>query len=67
MNSHNVDSKTRDEPTFIEGDDERVRQLKVELAAESELKIDDDFDLGGDPYNSTGRHAIINANKFPEE
>lgn len=24
-----------------------------------ELTIDEDFDLGADPYNSTGRHAII--------
>lgn len=23
------------------------------------LEIDDDFDLGGDPYNRTGSHCII--------
>ena len=23
------------------------------------LRVDDDFDLGGDPYNRTGSHCII--------
>ena len=30
---------------------------EVEVIA---LEIDEDFDLGGDPYNHTGSHCVIN-------
>ena len=59
MNSHNVDKVVRDESVVVDADEERVRVLQADVANEGELRIDDDFDLGGDPYNSTGRHVII--------
>ena len=33
--------------------------MNIEPQNEIELSLDEDFDLGGDPYNSTGRHVII--------
>lgn len=35
--------------------------LNVDVLA---LEIDDDFDVGSDPYNKTGSHCII---KVPED
>jgi hypothetical protein len=61
MNSHN--SKTEwvvsDEAVRIEADQKQVRVIKSNLVDESELAIEDDVDIGGDPYNSTGQHVII--------
>ena len=67
MNSHNVDKVVRDESVVVDADEERVRVLKSDVANEGELRIDDDFDLGGDPYNSTGRHAIITRKEHLED
>ncbi len=39
--------------------DQRDRVIDVELADELELTVAEDLDIGGDPYNSTGRHVII--------
>lgn len=49
----------KDETVRIESDDGSVRILRADLVGENDLSIDEGFDLGGDPYNSTGRHVII--------
>lgn len=40
-----------------------VQVLQSKLSDIEELAIDDDFDMGGDPYNSTGQHAIVKPRK----
>ena len=67
MNSHNADKVVRDESVTVGADEDRVRVLKADVANESELRIEDDFDLGGDPYNSTGRHVIITPKELLED
>jgi hypothetical protein len=37
----------------------KVRVLDSEVSDADELAIDDDFECGGDPYNSTGQHVIL--------
>jgi len=61
MNSHNIktDKVVRDEPVRIVTDHKGVRVIKSELVDASELSIADDFDTGGDPYNNTGQHVVI--------
>ena len=44
-----------------------VQVLHSELSEIDELSIDEDFDTGGDPYNSTGSHVIIEQKKEVEE
>lgn len=38
---------------------DNVRVLDSKLGEIDELAIDEDFDWGGDPYNSTGQHVIL--------
>lgn len=59
MNAHNPEKMIKDETVRIESDDGSVRILRADLVGENDLSIDEGFDLGGDPYNSTGRHVII--------
>ncbi len=59
MDSHNIYKAANDDSVRIETDEKDARVLRADLAHEDELSIDEDFDLGGDPYNSTGRHVII--------
>ncbi len=61
MNSHNTktDKVVSNELVRIVTDHKGVRVVKSELANASELSIADDFDTGGDPYNSTGQHVVI--------
>lgn len=65
MNSHNANADiNRDEESVrIETDHKDVRILRVNLRDENSLSIDDDFDTGGDPYNSTGQHVVLKAEK----
>ena len=44
-----------------------VQVLHSELNEVDELAIDEDFDRGGDPYNSTGQHVIIRPKKNAAE
>ena len=39
--------------------DKRSRAANVDFADGPELSVVDDDDVGGDPYNTTGRHVII--------
>ena len=44
-----------------------VRVLDSELGEIGELAIDEDYDWGGDPYNSTGQHVILELAKDAAE
>ena len=69
MNSHNTKTETDggNEPVHIKSGQEEPRVLQSTLVDSSELSIaDDEYDVG-DPYNSTGRHVIIQSKIVPEE
>ena len=68
MNSHNTKTDTHggDEPVHIKSGHDEPRVLESSLVDSNELAIaDDEYDIG-DPYNSTGRHVIIQS-KIPTE
>jgi hypothetical protein len=46
---------------------DNVRVLDSKLGEIDELAIDEDFDGGGDPYNSTGQHVILELTKDAAE
>ncbi len=61
-------AKAHKSPPQVETDLRNNAQvLHSELNEIDELSIDEDFDLGGDPYNSTGSHVIIEQKKEVEE
>ena len=37
--------------------------LNAKIQSSDSLSIDEDYSIGGDPYNSTGQHAIIKQEK----
>lgn len=50
----------RRSPVKVETDlRNNVQVLHSKLRESDELTIDEDFDMGGDPYNSTGQHVIV--------
>lgn len=57
MNSYNAEKWVRKESVRIEAKERRV--VRANLVTGEELSLDEDFDIGGDPYNTTGRHVII--------
>jgi hypothetical protein len=59
VDSHNSDKQTRHTRATLDAMDKRSRVVNVDFIEEPELEVADDLDLGGDPYNSTGRHVII--------
>ena len=59
MDSHNTGKYTRHTRATLEAMDKRSRAANVEFSDEPELSVVDDVDVGGDPYNTTGRHVII--------
>ena len=69
MNSHNIKTEqvVKNESARIDSDDESVRVVRADLVEEPELTVADDFNLGGDPYNSTGRHVIITPKNDQED
>ena len=69
MNSHNTKTESvgGKEPVRIKSGQEEPRILESSLVDSNELAIaDDEYDIG-DPYNSTGRHVIIQSKNVPEE
>ena len=47
---------------------DNVRVHASKLGENAALPMDEDYDLGGDPYNSTGQHVILElANDAPDE
>ncbi|NIO42879.1 MAG: hypothetical protein GTO41_23625 [Burkholderiales bacterium] len=69
MNSHKTKEEKvgKNEPICIETDHKDVRILRSRIQPTPELSIQDDDDIGGDPYNSTGQHVIIELKNQPEE
>lgn len=61
MNSHNTktDKVVTIEVVRSEADQDNVRVLELDLIEANDLTIVDDLNTGGDPYNSTGQHVII--------
>ncbi len=59
VNSHNAEKFARNESVCHGARPSRAPVARAR--SEAELRIDDEFDRGGDPYNSTGRHVIITA------
>jgi len=51
-------------PLEVETDlQKNVQVVHSELNEVDELSIAEDFNIGGDPYNSTGQHAIVKPRK----
>lgn len=61
MNSHNtkMEKAANDDSVQTASDTDSVRVLQLDLVEATGLAIADDFNPGGDPYNSTGQHVII--------
>jgi len=61
MDSHNTESKTvvNEETVDVEAGEDGVRVLNWDRVNPEDLSIADDPNPGGDPYNSTGQHVII--------
>ena len=61
MDSNNSKSDTEAQrETVRSGTDHKdLRKIRLNLLDESELSIAEDYDSGGDPYNTTGQHVII--------
>jgi hypothetical protein len=43
--------------------DDNVRQRMLNDVDLKSLSVDEDFDIGGDPYNSTGQFAALKASQ----
>jgi hypothetical protein len=65
MNSHNAKLATAASkaPVQVNTDLQDVQVLRSSIKDDEGLTIADDFDIGGDPYNSTGAHCIIKSDK----
>jgi len=61
MNSHNPkpEMSYHKTPAASAESIAEARVLSSSLIVQTELSLDDDFDLGTDPYNSTGQHVIL--------
>ncbi|MDJ0904880.1 MAG: hypothetical protein QNI96_02570 [Woeseiaceae bacterium] len=59
MDSHNTGKHSRHTRATLDAMDKRSRAANVDFADGPELSVVDDDDVGGDPYNTTGRHVII--------
>jgi hypothetical protein len=69
MNSHNPkpQSVAPGKLVRIETDRNDVRVLRSRLRELDELAIVDDYDNGGDPYNSTGQHIALKIKQLVED
>jgi hypothetical protein len=59
VDSHNTSKHTKADAALARRRDNGARVVDANLVGEPELTVADDIDVGGDPYNSTGRHVII--------
>ena len=55
------------EPVRVEIDHKDMRVLKLEFVDADGLSIVDDYDTGGDPYNTTGQHLVIKSRIYMED
>lgn len=69
MNSHNtkLDFTYHKTPVVADTDAKEAELVSASLTNESGLQLDDDFDLGCDPYNATGQHVVIKSKNSPKE
>lgn len=69
MNSHNskMASAEQTEAIRIVAHKDDVRVIKTNLTGPAELSITEEDDRGGDPYNSTGQHAIIKSKLLTQD
>lgn len=67
MDSQDSDKQSRPTLATLDAMNKRTRVVDVDAANDPELSVVDDLDLGGDPYNSTGRHVIIKSKLNLEE
>ena len=69
MDSHNTKTAgfVTDEAVRIDAEPHSVRVLQLDLVEADKLAIADELNTGGDPYNSTGQHVIIEANTNLED
>lgn len=69
MNSHNAKTESAESKAAVRLKSDRgdVRVLRSRLADANNLSIADDYDNGGDPYNSTGQHVVLKPKKSTEE
>ncbi len=68
MNSHNakLTTVTHQAPVRVDTDLHDVQVLRSSITDVAGLAIADDLDIGADPYNCTGQHCIIKADKNPQ-
>ncbi len=61
MNSHNTRATATYHKTPITTNRNTVESKIVSssLTHQTELALDDDYDLGTDPYNATGQHVVL--------
>lgn len=69
MNSHNTKPEFSfyKTPVADKSEKETAKVINAKLNIDSNLTIDDDFDLGCDPYNATGQHVILKPKKSLKE
>jgi len=67
VNSHNTEKPVKNAPTGISAVSKRVRIVATDFVDAPPLTVVDDDNLGGDPYNSTGRHVIIKSRLDSED
>jgi len=69
MNSHNAKMTTavHNAPVRVDTDLHDVQVLRSSIKDVDGLAIADDLDIGGDPYNCTGQHCIIDSKKNPKD
>ncbi len=59
---------TQKSPVKVETDlRNNMQVVHSELNESDELTIDEDFDMGGDPYNSTGQQVAIKPKNDADE
>ena len=65
MNTHNpeIDNIVKDELVELKSERDDVRVIRTRLTEMPELSISMDDDAGSDPYNSTGHHVTLKAQR----
>lgn len=69
MNSHNPKPNIAfyRTPALDKDDIEEAKIVSARLSNDANLSIEDDPDIGCDPYNATGQHVILQQKKSPKE
>jgi len=61
MSSHNAKAEFafHNPSTEVVKETSVAPRRRVRPAVDSSLTVDEDFDLGCDPYNATGQHVVV--------